>query len=85
MRPAPTMQLVTHQVQRSDAAPSHEPLPNTRGVLLGPQGSARFEAPALHPEPRPTPVVPQGDATEAHSHEDAAHVMRTADVREGRE
>ena len=79
MRPAPTMQLVTHQVHRSDAAPSHEPLPNSRGVVVGRQGGAHVEAPASHPEPRPAPVVPPEDAAEAHSHKDAAHVMRTAD------
>ena len=35
IRPAPTMHLVTQQVRRSDAAPSHEPLPNNTGVLKG--------------------------------------------------
>ena len=80
IRPAPTMHLVGQQVRTPDAAPSHGPGPSNTRVPAAPQEDAQLEPSASHPGPRPAPVVLRGDAAEAHSHEDAAHVMRTADV-----
>ena len=43
MKPAPTMQLITHQGQRSDAGPSQEPVPALGGMGPPPQA----ETPAV--------------------------------------
>ena len=80
IRPAPTMHLVGQQISTPDGAPWHAPGPRKTPVPAAPQEAAQPEPSAPHPQPCPASVVRRGDAAEAHSHEDAAHVMRTADV-----